>query len=137
MQLQSEPKHIAAPNAAVYAFLTDFHHFEHLLPEQVKQWEAETERCSFTIEGLPQIKLRLGSLKPDTQVEYLPDGDSPVNFSLQFVMDAAAETETLCKVQLEADLNPMLSMMAKRPLQNFVDLVAGKLKAHLDGLSVD
>lgn len=137
MQLQSETKNIAASQKVVYAFLTDFHHFEHLLPEQVQQWEAETNRCSFTIEGLPQINLKLGALKPETQVEYLPDGESPVNFSLQFVMDASEEEVTRCTVQLDADLNPMLSMMAKRPLQNFVDLVARKLKEHLDATSVD
>lgn len=135
MQLQSEPKNIAASNTAVYAFLTDFHHFEHLLPEQVKQWEAETDRCSFTIEGLPQIRLKLGASVPESLVEYLPDGESPVNFNLQFVLDAQGEKETRCTVQLDADLNPLLSMMAKRPLQNFVDLVAGKLKAHLDAPS--
>lgn len=126
---------MAASNTAVYAFLTDFHHFEHLLPEQVKQWEAETHRCSFTIEGLPQIRLKLGASAPESLVEYLPDGESPVNFKLQFVLDARGEKETLCTVKLEADLNPMLSMMAKRPLQNFVDLVADRLQAYLDDLT--
>jgi hypothetical protein len=137
MLLQSEPALISASGKAVFSFLSDFHHFEYLLPQQVRHWEASTDRCAFTIEGLPPIRLMLGELKPETLVEYLPDGESPVNFSLQFVMDSLDEEKTNCTVLLDADLNPMLSLMAKRPLQNFVDMVAGKLKEHLDATSGD
>jgi hypothetical protein len=37
-------------------------------------------------------------------------------------------THSEVKINLNADLNPMLAMMAKRPLQNLVNIMADKLK---------
>lgn len=133
MELKSDTRPVHAPAEELYGFLTDFNHFEHLLPEQVSNWEASTNRCSFTIEGLPPITLTMGETKPNEMVTYLPDGHAPVDFSLTFHIEDNDEGGSRCTVTLNADLNPMLSMMAKRPLQNFVDLVAEKLEKRYSG----
>lgn len=130
MQLSADTKSIAAPAEKLYAFLTDFHHFSALLPEQVKDWTATENSCAFTIEGLPRISLRIGEKIENKKVTYLPDSEAPVDFSLNFTLSDTIEGSSDCDVMLDADLNPMLAMMAKRPLQNFVDLISNKLQEY-------
>lgn len=133
MELSSDARHINVPAKQVFDFLTDFNNFGHLLPEQVKEWTAETSHCSFVIEGLPRISLKLGELREEQLVTYLPGAESPVDFSLRFEMNPDMEGQTCIMVNhLIADVSPMIAMMAKRPLQHFLDLISDKLRDHMN-----
>jgi carbon monoxide dehydrogenase subunit G len=131
MELRSDTRRIEAPAEKVYDFLTDFNNFGHLLPEQVKEWDADTTHCSFLIEGLPRISLKLGECTEARQVIYLPGTGSPVDFSLRFEMKPLEEGHCEMVNHLEADISPMIAMMAKRPLQHFLDLISEKLSDHM------
>ncbi|MCF8368230.1 MAG: hypothetical protein K9G76_04250 [Bacteroidales bacterium] len=114
--------------AFTFHFLEDFNHFERLMPEQVTSWKSTADHCSFTIQGMATIEMEVGNKKEFSNITYVAVGSSPLKFSLEFNLQEIDETNSKTQIQLNADLNPMLKMMASRPLQNFVDLLAGKLK---------
>ena len=43
----------------IYAFLSDFNNFEKLMPEQVTNWQSTDESCSFTIQGMADLKMKM------------------------------------------------------------------------------
>ena len=133
MNLTSDSTPVAAPVERIFSFLTDFRNFGKLLPEQVKEWSADESHCTFIVEGLPRISLKLGENIEGKRVTYLPDGESPVDFSLLFHMEGSAETgKTVCRTELLAKVSPMIAMMAKRPLQHFIELLSSRLKEHME-----
>lgn len=111
----------------IYQYLRDFHNFESLLPEQVINWSATADKCSFTIKGMADLALVMGENVPNQKVIYLSTEPTPFEFSLNFQLEEK-QVSTLVQTILSARLNPMIKMMASRPLQNFVDILTEKLK---------
>lgn len=114
----------------VYSFLSDFTNFEHLMPDQIKNWKADEDTCSFTIEGLADLSMRIASKNPHRNIHIIADGKNPIDYTLDcFFLENEGDS---CKVELvfNAELNPFIKSLASRPLQNFVNMLATKLQEH-------
>ncbi|PKP51149.1 MAG: hypothetical protein CVT92_13535 [Bacteroidetes bacterium HGW-Bacteroidetes-1] len=111
----------------VFNFASDLNNMGILMPEQVINWKADTDTCSFTIKGMTNLSLRLDEIRPNRLIRLVPNGKSPFEFDLVMHFREIGEEQTQIKVELNAELNPMLAMMAKRPLQNLVNIIAEKL----------
>ena len=109
-------------------FLSDFNNFEKLMPEQVVNWTSTTNSCSFTIKGMADLAMKIGDTEANRFISYTSDGDSPFPFHLDFNLSETDGSSCDVTAVLHAQLNTMLKMMASRPLQNFVNLLAGKLR---------
>ena len=112
----------------LYAFLSDFNNFEKLMPEQVTNWKATYDSCSFTIQGMADLAMTMGQQTEYSQITYNSVGEKPFRFDLKTHFSLADNDQTETHIILNADLNPMIKMMASRPLQNFVNLLVNKLK---------
>ena len=112
----------------LYAFLSDFNNFEKLMPEQVTNWKATNDSCSFTIKGMADLAMTMGQQTEYSQITYNSVGEKPFRFDLKTHFSLADNDQTETHIILNADLNPMIKMMASRPLQNFVNLLVNKLK---------
>mgnify|MGYP006284248281 CR=1 FL=1 len=119
---------ITQPAESVYHFLTNFKNFEKLMPDQVVNWRATEDHCSFTIQGMADLAMHMGEKTPYSFIRYESEGKSPVGFNLEFNIKDRPGNTSQVKIILKANLNPMLKMMASRPLSNFVNLLAEKLK---------
>ena len=119
---------INKPAEEIFVFLSDFNNFEKLMPEQVTNWRATKENCSFTIQGMADLAMKMGQRTEFTTVTYISDGNKPFAFDLNTYFNAVDAHKTETQIILNADLNPMLKMMAGRPLKNFVNLLVNKLK---------
>lgn len=112
---------------AIFNFLSDFNNFERLMPEQVTNWESTVDTCSFTIAGMATLGMRIQEKTPFSSIKVTREGKAPFDFNLTCTIEpsgAGSEVQLL----FDADLNPMLKMMAERPLTNFLNLLAGKMK---------
>ncbi len=127
MKIEGKTTTINKTTQEVYQFLNDFNNFEQLMPEQITNWVSDEKSCSFTIQGMANIKLVFGENKPNSHVELLPVGKTPFSFSLHANLTAEGD-KTQALVYLDADLNPMLAMMAKRPMENLVNVMAENLQ---------
>ena len=111
----------------VYDFLADFNNIEGLMPEQVKEWESDKDTCSFKITGIGKIKMKYLNKEPYSLIEMGPAGSGPLNFSLKINLKEQ-DGKTVAEGNIYADLNPMLAMMAKRPLENLMNEITSKLQ---------
>lgn len=110
----------------LFKCLINFNNFEHLMPEQVNDWESTEDSCSFNLSGMATVNMTIAEKTPNSQIKITSTG-KPIDFDLIIELN---EQGSNCEAQiiLEANLNPMLKMMAEKPLRNFINLLASKLK---------
>lgn len=135
MKIEGKKVSIHAPQQKVFEFLSDFNHYEQLMPEQIVNWKSEKEHCSFTIKGMADLGLKFARKEAPALLELVPEGKSPVKFSLLVKLepDELNEQKTVAKVDVDADLNPMLAMIAKKPLENLANSITDQLNTVFNG----
>lgn len=129
-EFKSERVDLGVPRSAVFEFLSDFTNFENLMPPQIKNWKADKDHCSFTIEGLADLSMRIASRTGQSNVHIVADGKNPIDYTLDCFLFEGGDARSGAELVFNADLNPFLKAMASRPLQNFVDMLAERLQQH-------
>ena len=127
-KIESEKVDINTSASAVFNYLSDFNNFQKLMPPQVTNWTSTTDECSFTINGMATIGMKIIEKTPSTKIAISSNGKVPFEFKL-FVSLIEKDANN-CSGQLifESDLNPMMKMMVEKPLGNFFNMLAQKMK---------
>ncbi len=126
MIFSSNPTLIHHPAEKVFGFVSDLSLLGTLMPDQVVNWKSDQTHCSFSITGMTDLSLKVDQCVPNSLFSLVPEGKSPFGFRLQTsIVEKGSVSEVV--ITLNADLNPMLAMMAKRPLQNLVQIMVEKL----------
>ncbi len=130
MKIDGKKAVVAAPPHKVFQFLSNFNNYEKLMPEQIVNWQSDEETCSFTIKGMADIRLKFSRKEHPRFLELVPDGKTPVNFTLQVNIAPYPmnEQQSEVSVHVDADLNPMLAMFARKPFENLANTISGELK---------
>ena len=125
--IQSPKTIINKPVTEVYAFLKDLKNHAQLLPENLYNWEATEDKAKFTIQNMAKLEIEVAERIENKKVKCVAIGDAPFAVELQWdINEAGANTEA--QMTINADLNMMLQMIAKGPLQKVVEFQAEKLK---------
>lgn len=129
MKINGKPTTINATQKKVFDFLCNFNNFEQLMPEQVTNWKSDSETCTFTIQGMATISLKFAKKDANHLIEVKPEGKTPLDFNLSVHLEPNEldEQKTTAGVEIDAQLNPMMAMMVKKPLQNLVDVISKNL----------
>ena len=129
-ELSSNPAKVSKSSEELFVYLTNLERFHDSLPEQVTHYRVEGDTCSFTIQGMADLTLKITQKEPFRKVVFSNAHDKPFPFRLIFDIEAgSSEQECKVVVSFAGELNPMLAMLAKGPLQNFVELVATRLSS--------
>lgn len=122
----SEAKTVNHATEKLYEFLINLNNFKDLLPPQIKNWKSTETWCSFDIEGTASLGFQIIDKAKD-KIRYENYGKSPFPFLLIIKMEENSAFETVVGIDFEADLNPMMKMMLKKPLTNLLNLMVDKL----------
>jgi carbon monoxide dehydrogenase subunit G len=124
----SNKKQITASAETIFAFLSDFNNLEELMPSKVVNWTSTSETCAFTIDGMAHMNMAFGKNVENEKIEMIAKGKNPFDYDLS--TNIAKVDDNKCKVDIifNADMNTMIAMMAKKPLQNFVDVLVERLQ---------
>ena len=125
MLIQSQYVDNSRSEQEFFAIVSDMRNIPALLPEQVINVQANEDNLSFTVQGMGSIALRVSQRITYSLVQLVPVGKTPFQFVLSIKIAGLGNN---CRVmyEIDAELNPLMAMMAKRPLQNLVDMMAGK-----------
>ncbi len=125
MLIQSEYVDNSKSERDFFMLVSDMRNIPALLPEQVVNVKADEDNLSFTVQGMGSIALNVSQRISYSLVQLVPVGKTPFQFTLSIKI---AGLGNQCRVmyEIDADLNPLMAMMAKRPLQNLVDMMAEK-----------
>ena len=107
----------------LFEYIGDMNNMPPILPEQVVDIKADNDNLAFTIQGMGSVALRVKERKPNEFIQLVPEGKVPFQFVLN-VHIRNNEQRTECCFEIDANLNPLMQMMASRPLQNLVNMMA-------------
>lgn len=127
-KIESEKVEISNSAQNVFNYLTDFNNFQKLMPPQVTNWQSTAEECSFTINGMATIGMKIVEKTPFSNITISSHGKVPFEFKLFILISEKDAANCTGQINFESDLNPMLKMMVEKPLGNFFNLLAQKMK---------
>ena len=127
-KIQSNPIEIQSSAKNIFAFLSDFNNFGKLMPPQIVDWQCTTDSCSFTIQNMATLAMRIKEKTEPNKLIIASEAPSPFPFELICELEDVTENSCRSIIRLHAEMSMMLAMMAKNPLQNFVNLLNEQLK---------
>jgi carbon monoxide dehydrogenase subunit G len=128
-KVESKIGKIANSSDKVYNFLSDFRNFSRMIPpDKVKNWQADENSCRFTVDMIGEIGLKVIEKQPNSLIKITGAEGSKFNFNFWIQLKESSPSDSRIKLTIKADLNPMMTMMAKKPLQNFVDTLVDQLE---------
>lgn len=129
MKLESKIGKVNSSDEKIYKFLTDFNNFKELIPEdKIKDWESAEDSCSFTVDMVGKTGFKIVEKNPYKLVKLTNLEDTPYNFFFWVQLKSVNENETAVKLTMDVELNAMMAMMAKKPLQEFLDKLVDQVK---------
>lgn len=125
MLIQSQYVDNSKSEQEFFALMSDMRNIPALLPEQAINVQADEDNISFTVQGMGSIALRVSQRITYSLIQLVPVGKVPFPFVLSIKIAGLGNN---CRVmyEVDAELNPLMAMMAKRPLQNLVNMMAEK-----------
>jgi hypothetical protein len=112
-----------------FSFVTDIRNFERFIPKGViNNWNAEKESCSFGVSVLGTVSVRLAEREKYTKVVYTGDALKKNDFSLILFISDKVKNQAEVKINLSADLNPIMKMMAAKPISQFLEMLIKEME---------
>jgi len=126
---ESRTGKLTCPSREVFDFVTDIRNFERFIPNAtINDWQAGRESCSFSISMVGTVSFRLTRKEEYNKVVFSGDALGKNNFSLILNIIENIQNMTEVKVSLDAALNPMLKMMAAKPIFRFLEILINEME---------
>jgi carbon monoxide dehydrogenase subunit G len=121
-KIESRIGKINANEDRIYNFMANFNNFKQFVPaDKVQDFESTEDSCHFSVPNIGRVGLRIIEKEPYKTIKVTGDGMANQQFLLWVQLKQVEERDTRVKLTIKADLNPMIKMMATKPLQNFLD----------------
>ena len=126
MKLESSKTLLTKPIDEVFNALSQASTYERLMPEEVSFRMTDEEHFSFKLGGMPVIPLKLVRKTPSSQIVLAADGGN-VPFELAANLEnISGQTEV--QLTFDGNINPMMQMMVKKPLTQFLESLIDNLQ---------
>ena len=121
MKLNSNSTHLNISDSTLFEKLCAIENFKLIMPENISKFEIlDQSTLIFSLKGMPPIKLIFGE-KHSPSLITLNSSESKINFSLSAHIKKIDENSCEFSLEFNGDLNPMIQMMVKTPLQSFIN----------------
>jgi hypothetical protein len=127
-KIESEKVEINNSAENIFNYLSDFNNFEKLMPPQVSEWTSTKDECSFNINGMATIGMKIIEKTPNTKITITSNGKVPFEFKLYVLLTETDANHCTGQLTFESELNMMMKMMVEKPLGNFFNMLAQKMK---------
>ena len=129
LELESKIGKIKSTEENVYNFLSDFNNFQELIPEdKIRNWESTDNSCHFTLDGIGDTGMRIIEKEPFKLIKITGEENSKIDFNFWIQLKQIEENATRIKLTIKANINTMIQMIAKKPLQTFLDSLVDQLE---------
>jgi carbon monoxide dehydrogenase subunit G len=124
MKLSTKELEIPKSKSELQDVLNHVEDFKNLIPSQVDNLEVDGNIIRFQILGGTTIELEKQP-PMDDKIHFISKGK--VSFDLFVHLKEISSDSTEVYLEFEGNLNPMVAMMAKKPLQNFIDTIQNNI----------
>ncbi len=128
MKLISKISQINLIDKVLFDSLCLIENYKKIMPENVSKFEIiDEESFVFSIKGMPEIKLKISEKNMPSKI-ILKSLDSKIDFSLTGFISKSDDQISSFHLEFDGNLNPMLQMMVKNPLQSFINDLSENIK---------
>ena len=120
MNIEGNKVLISKSSKEAYNFFMTLENFKLLMPSSTEKFEVEGDSFLFGLKGMPEIRLVLGDRIEYSKVS-LGAASSKLSFTLEANISSISDQSSEVQLKFEGDFNPMMAMMVKKPLTNFID----------------
>ncbi|MBC7411256.1 MAG: hypothetical protein H7331_02225 [Bacteroidia bacterium] len=106
----------------------NMNNLEGCMPPQVSQWLSTADSCSYNLNGMATIAMKVASSTAPNTIVTQSEGDkNPFIFTLTF--NICAVTDATCTLQLvfDGEVNMFMKPMIEKPLTNFFNYLTAQL----------
>jgi hypothetical protein len=130
MKIESRIGKAAHSDRQIYGFITDFKNYRSIIPEdRVSQWESSAEQCSFRVDPVGKLTLKMVEKSPFSLVKIASVPEfSTYNFTIWIQLKRVNEQDTRVKVTIEPHVNRLLLSMVGSPLKQLVDGIVDQIE---------
>lgn len=128
-KFESRIVNLSCTPAEVFNFITDIRNFEQFIPEgNIKNWQASDDNCSFQVPPFGTASVRISERNPYSVVSYAGDALQKNDFELIVHISENMKKLADVSITLTAQLNPVLKMMAKGPIERFMETLVSEME---------
>lgn len=127
MNLESPTVTASKSGKEMYEFLADPANFEKIMPENIDKFETRENGFVFALKGMPEIKLKIKELVPDSKV-VLGAASDKIPFTLTGNIYEIDDNSSEVQLVFDGKFNPMMAMMVKSPLKKFINTLSENIE---------
>ena len=120
MEISSSIARVDHSTEQLFSKLSSVETYEGLMPEGATFSKIDDSRFRFKLGGMPEIGLTIGDKQPNESIVLTSSSDK-ISFSLRGQLTKIAETQSSVQLHFEGHFNPMMAMMVKKPLTQFME----------------
>ena len=129
MKLESIKTVSVLSNNLLFEKLCTVENFNKIMPQNISKFEIIGEDTFvFSLKGMPSLKLKIDEKENPNRIK-LSSVDSKIVFSLTAHIIENDNNTSLFYLEFLGDLNPMMVMMVKTPLQTFIDELSSNINS--------
>lgn len=131
MKIESKIGKSAVSDQKIYNFISNFHNFKELLPQdRVSGWESSEEKCSFQVDPLGRTGLMIVGKEPYKLVKMSSDPEfSKYQYTIWIQLKKVSQDDTRIKITIEPLVNKMMMPMVRLPLKKLADGLIDKMES--------
>lgn len=128
MNFESKKVSLEASQQEAFAYLKDLNNYEKLMPENA-DFSVHESGNGFAIQlkGLPKVGLKIKEVQEPDFILFESPSES-FHYEMKVNTVATGENTTDAFIVFDGKFNPMIEMMAKKPLTSLIETIAQKLE---------
>jgi hypothetical protein len=134
MQITSPKTRVKLSADKLFEWTSNCQNLARNIADKAKDINATEDTCSFTVENIAQITLKILDKTPFTCVRFVAENDKNIPLFLTLNYTPVAEQETEVEVLLDIELPIFLKPIIQKPLERFVNELSEKIKINAENL---
>ncbi|QAR30611.1 SRPBCC family protein [Ornithobacterium rhinotracheale] len=127
MKFESKKITINEPQVQVFQELAQPANYQALMPENTQfHLYEDGQGFDFQLSGMPRVGLRLKEAGAPNYILFESPNES-FNYEMRLVLEPVSDAQTQVYIDFSGKFNPMIEMMVKRPLSNFLERLMDNL----------
>lgn len=126
---ESRTGNLTCTPGELFDFVTDIRNFRQFVPAgTIEDLKVEAESCSFRVSPVGDVRFSLSQREPNRKVVYEGNVLHSNDFSLALNIMENRSGKAVVNLRLAAHLNPLLRMMAAKPIESFLEKMIDEME---------
>jgi carbon monoxide dehydrogenase subunit G len=128
-EFESRTGQVSCNQKVAFGFFSDIRNFNRFIQTGViHDWHSDAESCTFEVSQLGKVQLRIIEKEPFGRVVFSGDALQQNEFTITLNIKENGNDNSKVKVDLKAELNPLLKMVIARPIEIFLEKLIDEME---------